>query len=400
MTKKKDLLVVYPFGDALNPKGSGGQNRVFNLATQLNKKNNIIIFEPDCFLSDNVKYPQLKVFGFKEYTPPFLTDFNINFHFNLYRILKKGKIDLIHIAFPAGIISAKFISKLLRLRILVVYDAQSVAGIIVKNTTNPILPFYKKIGGLIFIPFLEKFAVKFADHIITVSSEDRDLFIKKYNLSPVKISVIPSGTNILNPDSLEERYRARKEFGFESEDIIVMFHGIYTYLPNKEAIDLITNYIAPEIGKLYPHVKFIIAGKDVPCMERYNVRYIGFVDNLHSLLNASHIAIVPLLKGGGTKMKILDYLSDGLPIVTTKKGIEGIEAEDGKHAIIVNAVDKEFVKAIEYLIENEDERKRLGRNARILAEKKYDWDNTGKLLNRLYSDLINKKINPNNQRLL
>ncbi len=391
MTKIKDLLVVYPFGDALDPKGSGGQNRVFNLATQLNKNNNITIFEPDCFLSDNGKCPQIKAIGFRWYIPPFLTDFNISFHLNLYRILKKEKIDLIHIAFPAGIISAKFISKLLRLNVPVVYDAQSVAGIIVKNTTNPILPFYKRIGGLFYIPFLERLAVKFANHVISVSREDRDLFIKKYNVNPVKISVIPSGTNILSPDSLKEKNRARKEFGFAPEDIIIIFHGIYTYLPNKEAIDLITSYIAPEIKKLYHNVRFIIAGKDVPNIEKGNVKYIGFVNDLHSLLSASNIAIVPLLRGGGTKMKILDYLSIGLPIVTTKKGIEGIEAEDGEHVIIVDAVNKEFVEAIEHLIENEGESKRLGRNARMLAEKEYDWDKSGKLLNRLYSNLINKR---------
>lgn len=387
MTQGKNLLIVYPFGDALDPKGSGGQNRVFNIATQLNKKNNIIILEPECFLRDKGGYSQLKVNGFKRYIPPFLTDFNIDFHFKLYRILKKEKIDIIQIAFPTGIISAKFITKLLRLNVPVVYDAQSVAGIIVKNTTNPILPFYKRIGGPIYIPFLERFAVKFADHVISVSHEDKDLFMKKYSVNPVKIAVIPSGTNILNLNFLEERSKVRKEIDIEPRDIVVIFHGIYTYPPNKEAIDLIINYIAPKIGELYSNVKFIIAGKDVPRFEKNNVKCIGFVDDLHSLLNASDIAIVPLLRGGGTKMKIFDYMSVGLPLVTTKKGAEGIEIEDGKHALILDEVDEEFIRAIQYLIENEDERKRLGRNAIKLIEEKYNWDKIREKLNGLYNNL-------------
>jgi glycosyltransferase involved in cell wall biosynthesis len=102
---------------------------------------------------------------------------------------------------------------------------------------------------------------------------------------------------------------------------------------------------------------------------------------------ASDIAIVPILRGGGTRVKIMDYLNVGLPIVTTKKGIEGIEAENGKHAIIVDDVNEEFIKALEFLIENDSERRRLSRNARKLAEERYDWTKIGEKLNKLYKHL-------------
>ena len=64
------------------------------------------------------------------------------------------------------------------------------------------------------------------------------------------------------------------------------------------------------------------------------------------MLNSSDIGIVPILHGGGTKLKIFDYMGVGLPIVTTKKGIEGIEAKNGQHAIIVDDVNEEFINAI------------------------------------------------------
>ncbi len=384
----KNLLIVYPFGDALDPKGSGGQNRVFNIVTQLIQKNNVIILQPERFLEDKQDYSQLKVKGFKRYIPQFLTDLNMSFYLELYKILKKGRIDIIQIAFPAGIISAKIITKLLRLNIPVVYDAQSVTGIIVKNATNPALPFYKRIGGHIYIPLLERVAVKFADHIISVSYEDKDLFIKNYNVNSGKVTVVPSGANIINPNFLEARGKVRKKFDIEYGDIIVIFHGIYTYLPNKEAIDLIIDYIAPKIGESYNNVKIIIAGKDVPRFEKSNVRCIGFVDDLYSLLNASDIAIVPLLRGGGTKMKVLDYMGVCLPIVTTKKGIEGIDAKNGEDVIIINGVNERFIDAMKYLIDSEEERKRIGTNARRLAEEEYNWDKIGEKLNVLYNELV------------
>ena len=71
------------------------------------------------------------------------------------------------------------------------------------------------------------------------------------------------------------------------------------------------------------------------------------------------MAIVPLLKGGGTKLKLLDYLSVGLPIVTTKKGVEGIEAKNSVHILISNSVDEEFINNIDYLLKNDNERLKL-----------------------------------------
>ncbi len=56
------------------------------------------------------------------------------------------------------------------------------------------------------------------------------------------------------------------------------------------------------------------------------------------------MAVVPLVSGEGVKLKVLDYMAVGLPIVATKKGAEGLDLVNGKHAIIVNDVNEEFVK--------------------------------------------------------
>ena len=176
----------------------------------------------------------------------------------------------------------------------------------------------------------------------------------------------------------------------ENNKIVILFHGTYSYHPNKEAMDLIVNYIAPLIGKEFKNVLFVLAGNGVPICERMNVKSIGFVEDLYSLLNIADIAIVPILNGGGTRLKILDYLSAGLPIVSTTKGIEGINAKNGEHAIIVDNVNDEFIEAIKYLTDNEQERKKIGLNARRLAEEDYDWDKIGERLNKLYKGFSEK----------
>jgi glycosyltransferase involved in cell wall biosynthesis len=294
-------------------------------------------------------------------------------------IIKKEKPSIIQIAYPRGIPTAKLIARLIDKRIKVVYDAHDVEADIADLHAHPEFPVIKRWVISKYFPLIEKISVTFADYIITVSKLDRDRFIERYGITREKISVIPIG---IVPPGIS---KAKQKFGEESR-ITILFHGAYSHPPNKEAVDIILRKIAPKIK--HKNVVFLIAGTAMPKFRDHNVISLGYVENLDQLVSSCDIAIVPILRGGGTRVKILDYMGSSLPIVTTKKGIEGIEAENGEHAMIVDNVDEKFISAIEYLIENEDERRRLGRNARKLAEEKYDWEKIGEKLNGLYSNLM------------
>ena len=249
---------------------------------------------------------------------------------------------------------------------------------------------FERVFTLLLTNILENLAVKLADHILAVSYNDKKRFHEKYNVESEKITVIPSG---VNPNSYSyinnlNYTEIKKVFGIYENAVVVVFHGSYFYSPNREAIDLIVNYIAPKINRIYDNVLFLIAGYGVPVFERSNVKSLGFVEDIQLLVHASDIAVVPILRGGGTRLKVLDYMGAGLPIVTTKKGIEGIEVSNGKHALIVDNVDREFIDAVGYLVDNETERRKIGANARKLAQEKYSWDKIGKDLNKLYRNLI------------
>lgn len=114
----------------------------------------------------------------------------------------------------------------------------------------------------------------------------------------------------------------------------------------------------------------------MPKFEESNVLSLGYVSDLFSTISLADIAIVPVLSGGGTKLKMFDYMNAGLPIITTRKGIEGINAKDKEQAIITESIN-EMVDAIASLSKNRQERERLGLNARRLVEKEYDWDIIG-----------------------
>jgi glycosyltransferase involved in cell wall biosynthesis len=177
------------------------------------------------------------------------------------------------------------------------------------------------------------------------------------------------------------------EYGVDPSSKIVIFHGSYSHPPNEEAFRLIKDFIAPKFKELNENVQFVVGGSEVPVLETSNFKSVGFIDNMWKFLSMADIAIVPILRGGGTKLKVLDYLSAGLPIVTTKKGIEGINAEDNEQVIIVDSVNDDFIDEINYFIENEDEMIRIGQNARKLAENKYDWNKIGDQLNNLLEEI-------------
>ena len=151
---------------------------------------------------------------------------------------------------------------------------------------------------------------------------------------------------------------------------------------------LIYEYIAPSIKKKFEDTIFIIAGSGTPKIKNENVLSLGFVYDLQVLLQVADIAIVPILAGGGTRLKILDYLSFGLPVISTEKGIEGICAENDKSAIIVKNFYSEFNNAIESLLNSEDIRQSIGYNGYKLAKKHFNWKCIGIKLNRIYAKLI------------
>ena len=386
------ILVTSNHGNTFCPK-EGGDIRKNKLTLGLMKENDVIVLESDRYICDRREVPStILVEYYHEYflfgkPLSFLLDFNPSFVFKLYNLLKRDHIDIIQISFPYGFLATKLCLWLLKKRVLVVYDAHNVE----KYTAKQMLRLGRSSAVFFFlafyIPILEWLAVKLtADYIISVSDEDRLNFIREYNLSEDKVKVIPSGTTIRDWDDPHNKEILKAKMGIYNAKVI-LFHGTYSYPPNKEAYDLIVNYIAPQT-KTADNVIYLLAGNGTPVFEKGNIRSLGFVEDIDSLLHVADIAIVPLLRGGGTKLKLLDYLGAGLPIVTTRKGAEGIDVRNGKDAIVVDGVNEEFIEAIFSLIEDDKQRNTLGQNGQELAKEKYDWDKIGDSLNACYYDWI------------
>lgn len=372
------VLFVYP-GNTGDPDASGGQKRVYHLIDQLRTECAVHVLETE---GDGTGEHPLK--GVRRHTlthplPRYLIDFDPRVALSIRSLVAAEGVDSIHVSFPSGVASAVAGSRLTSRSPPVVFDAQSVASSFIDEvTTEADIPLYKKVGGRYFIPFIEWLAPRLADRTHVVSDGDRRLFGERYGVDTGEFVVVPCGVPEVSVE--DDREAIRRAHDIPVDDRTVVFHGICSYPPNREAMEYLKREVAPELAAEFDDVSVVLAGKDVPESNSSGVRAVGFVDDLYSFLNAMDIAAVPLQSGGGVKMKTLDYMAVGLPIVTTTTGAEGIDIEDRDHAHVADLEGGEFIDRLKTLLDAPDERDTLARTMSELVADRYRWEHSGSVL--------------------
>ena len=194
-----------------------------------------------------------------------------------------------------------------------------------------------------------------SDHVVTVSGEDRNRLIAD-GAAAERISAIPHGVAL-------ERYQRdydfdlRREYGIGAGSPVLVYHGTYGYHPNLEAVRVIAGEILPRLKKRGIRATVIAIGPEPPeAGPDPDIIFTGPVENLAPYLKCANAAVVALLRGGGTRMKILEYFAAGVPVISTSRGIEGIPVTNGVEAIIEDSYDEMAERIIEVLGDPEKSR--------------------------------------------
>ena len=138
---------------------------------------------------------------------------------------------------------------------------------------------------------------------------------------------------------------------------------------------------------------FFVAGRKMPdnlCetqMATMGVEVVGEVEDAREFIASKDINIVPLLSGSGMRIKIIEAMSMGKPVVSTTVGASGIEYTDGEDLLIADTPE-EFVKQLRRLTEDPEFCNNVGQNARKLVEMKYSQEATAKRLVEFYETLL------------
>jgi glycosyltransferase involved in cell wall biosynthesis len=161
----------------------------------------------------------------------------------------------------------------------------------------------------------------------------------------------------------------------------VGFIGSLDFRPNQEAVRWILEELWPRVLLQLPEAKLSIAGSNAPDWLR--PRVLGAVPDAQEFMSSMSVMIAPLFAGGGMRIKVLEAMALGKPVVATRLGAGGIDAE---HIVIAEEVDA-FAAAIVRLLRDPEEAQRLGDAAREEVARKYDSDAIARDLVSFYASL-------------
>jgi glycosyltransferase involved in cell wall biosynthesis len=156
-----------------------------------------------------------------------------------------------------------------------------------------------------------------------------------------------------------------------------LFHiGALDWAPNQEGLIWFFNSCWPKIHQENPDLKFYLAGRNAPewferIIKQEGVVYLGEINDAYDFINSKAVMVVPLFSGSGMRIKIIEGMALGKPIVTTDIGTEGIPTENGKNILIANDADR-FTDAITQLINDRDLSNRIGKSAIGFIQEKFD----------------------------
>jgi polysaccharide biosynthesis protein PslH len=188
------------------------------------------------------------------------------------------------------------------------------------------------------------------------------------------VTVVPNGVDIAHntPTSVSPQPNT------------LVFSGALTYSANYDAMDYFLQDIFPKVQASVPDVHLSVTGstKNVQ-IDRLaideHVSLTGFLDDVRPVVANSWASVAPLRLGGGTRLKILESMALGTPVISTPKGAEGLNVTDGKDILLANDA-KEFAQHVIDVVRSPEKRAALSSSARKLVEDQYDWIAIGQTL--------------------
>jgi glycosyltransferase involved in cell wall biosynthesis len=168
----------------------------------------------------------------------------------------------------------------------------------------------------------------------------------------------------------------------------VVFSGGMDYLPNQDGVRWFIEAVLPQVRKLVPNLKLTVVGKNPPpsllaLAKPDEIEITGRVDDVRPYVRRSDALVVPLRIGGGTRLKILEALAMGVPVISTSVGAEGIAVTNERDIVIADEPTA-IASAIASVCASRERAALLARRGRELVESRYDWPSVTRELVEYY----------------
>jgi len=212
---------------------------------------------------------------------------------------------------------------------------------------------------------------------VTVVSKREEMLAIEIAVPPTRLSILPNGIDCAAYQNVDERKKPNS----------LIYSGALTYAANLDAMRYFVREILPLVRSSAPDARLTITGRaeQVAINELSDdnaVLLTGYVPDVRPFIASSRVCIVPLRFGGGTRLKILEAMALGTPVVSTGKGIEGLDVTAGQD-VLVGDSPQEFASHVLALLRDQELSTRIAKNARAKISELYDWKKIGARLDEL-----------------
>lgn len=221
-----------------------------------------------------------------------------------------------------------------------------------------------------------------AGTVVTVSRADAAMARERYGAR--RLAVVDNG--------VDTGYFQPADRPREPERLL--FLGSLDWRPNLDAVRLLLERIFPAVRAAEPAARLSIVGRNAPgwlveqSRRQPGVELAVNVPDVRPYLAQAGMLAVPLRIGGGSRLKILEALACGLPVVSTRIGAEGLELEPGRHLVVTDQVE-EMTPALVQQIREPAPGLALAEAGRQRVLQRYDWDVLAGKLEQVWADCLN-----------
>ena len=213
--------------------------------------------------------------------------------------------------------------------------------------------------------------------VCTIASERERQNIASEN---GRLRVIPNGVDVEYYAGTAARSFSALRQGHRAGPGYVVFVGSMDYHANIDAVLWFAAEVWPEIARRDPSLIFRIVGRNPPpgiqALASPQIEVTGTVEDVRPFYDGACAVVAPLRIGSGTRLKILESMAAGVPVISTRVGAEGLDVIDHEHALMADTA-AQFVNALGDLMASPDMALRLATSAHDLVRTRYDWSVIG-----------------------
>jgi glycosyltransferase involved in cell wall biosynthesis len=283
-----------------------------------------------------------------------------------------------------------------------------------KRTTNPLRRTYARRTAS-QLEAMERRVAREADANVMVSEPDRARL--RHLVPGARAFVIENGVDVgyYTDEQIESAYakwRERNPGRLDPDSIAkdreplrhrVLFVGSMDYHANIDGAVHFARSVWPQVLEFLPNATLTIVGRNPAAEVRSladlrGIEVTGTVEDVRPYYREALASVVPLNVGGGSRLKISEGMAAGVPIISTRRGAEGVEANDGESIVLAETAN-EFCQAIQHVAKDNGKWQQLVTGGRRLVSAKYDWTILGAQLSEIHSRLIRERDESGNGRL-